>query len=91
LETIEFKKFINESNIEFHWGVNPDTDKKDVIFFPSFFMAQELSQLLGNSAFEDEGIPCTMRYGYLALWASVILDSHGIELTEIFGQETNDS
>jgi hypothetical protein len=87
MTTIEFYKFINENSIEFHWHENPETKENDVIFFIYYFQIDELRKLLTTSDF-DEGIKCVMKDGYVAFWASDILDAHDIKLTDIFGRYT---
>ena len=87
MKAIDFYKFINGNNIEFHWHENPETKENDVIFFPYYFQIDDLKKLLTASDFDDEGINCVMKDGYFAFWASDILDAHGIELTEIFGED----
>ena len=87
MKAIDFYKFINENNIEFHWHENNETKERDVIFFPSYWQIKDMAKLLSNTDFDDEGIRCQMKDGYFAFWASDILDAHGIELTEIFGED----
>lgn len=84
MKAIDFYKFINENNIEFHWHENNETKERDVIFFPSYWQIKDMAKLLSKTDFDDEGIRCQMKDGYFAFWASDILDAHGIELTEIF-------
>lgn len=90
MKAIDFYKFIIENNIEFHWHENPFTKERDVIFFPSFYQIKDMAKLLSPSDFDDEGIPCQMKCDYFAIWASDILYSHDIELTDIFGEDTLD-
>ena len=87
MKAIDFYKFIYGNNIEFHWHENPETKENDVIFFLYYFQIDDLKKLLTTSDFDDEGIKCVMKDGYFAFWASDILGAHGIELTEIFGED----
>jgi hypothetical protein len=87
MKAIDFYKFINENNIEFHWHENPETKERDVLFFVNYWQIKDLSKLLTNADFGDEGIRCQMKDGYFDFWASDILYAHLIELTEIFGED----
>jgi len=87
MKAIEFYKFINENNIEFHWHENPETKERDVIFFPSYYNINDMAKLLSYNDFDDDGITCHMKDGYFGFWASDILDAHGIELSDIFGED----
>jgi len=89
MKAIEFYKFINSNNIEYHWAENPETNEKDVVFFLYFFQLAELNKMLSRSHFDDDGIDCVMLKGYMGFWASKILDYYGIELVEIFGEEND--
>jgi len=87
MKAIDFYKFIKENDIEFHWHENNETKERDVIFFASYWQIGDMAKLLSNTDFDDDGIHCQMKDGYFAFWASDILDAHGIELTEIFGED----
>jgi len=89
MKAIDFYKFINDNDIEFHWHTNDETKERDVIFFPYYWQIEYMKELLSATDFDDSGIPCRMMDGYFAFWASDILDGWGIELTEVFGEDTD--
>lgn len=85
MKAFDFYKFIHENDIEYHWQRNTETNKRDVIFFPSYSQIEDMAKLLKSTGLDDNGIHCQMKFGYFAFWASDILNEYGIELTEIFG------
>lgn len=89
MKAIDFYKFIHERKIEFHWTENEETKEDDVIFFPSYHDIEALRKLLTAYDLDEGGIICRMKDGYFAFWASDILEAHGIELIEIFGEPEN--
>lgn len=86
MKALELYKFINDNKIEYHWETDPDGDK-DVIIYPEPDELKELFKILTPSLFDDGGIPIIMLNGYVAIWASTLLNYYGIELTEIFGED----
>ena len=89
MTALEFYKFINDNNIEYHWEDNIEIKERDVIFFPYYFQMEDMRKIMSASDFDDKGIRCTMKDGYFAIWASEILGPNGIELTEIFGKDVS--
>ena len=87
MKVIDFYKFIYENKIEYHWHTNDTSKERDVIFFISYSQIDDFANLLTSFDFDDEGIICYMKDGYFAFWAFDILESHGIELNEIFGRD----
>jgi hypothetical protein len=78
MKTIDLYKFITEHNIEYHWHGN------DVILMPDFDQAKEFNKLLPLSIFDDSGIECIMKYGYLCIYMERICSYCDIELIDIF-------
>lgn len=85
---LDFYQFIHDNNIEYHWHWNDKTKQSDVIFFVPRYFINELCETLGSSIFDDEGIDCVLKDGYIAIWAADVLDYFGIDTTAIFGTDT---
>ncbi len=84
---LNFYRFIQACSIEYHWGDNPDTNQRDVIFFVMFNDIREMYASMAPYDFIDDGIRCQMKDGYFAFWASRIVDKLDVELSEMFGQD----
>jgi len=84
MTAIQLYKFVTENGLEFKWERN-DNDW-DVVLFLYTFQIDEFNKLLPNTVYDDEGVECTMKDGYLAFWMSRICSHCGIELEEIFGE-----
>lgn len=89
MTAIEFYKFINDNEIEFHWADNNETNERDVIFFPYFWQIDEMYKIMQPVDFDDDGVKCVMKEKYYAIWASEILSGWDIDLIEIFGKDEN--
>ena len=87
MKAIDFYRFVHENEIEFHWAGNDETGERDVILFPSFSEMAELCKIMAPSHFDDGGIPCRMKYRYIAIWASDLLSRYGIDVVNVFGEE----
>ncbi len=81
MTAIQLYKFITECNIEYHWH------KGDVLMMPGIFWIQSFYSLLSNTHFDDEGIKCTLKDGYLVFEMRDICEYYGIELEEVFTPE----
>lgn len=81
MTAIQLYRFITENKIEYHWH------EDDVILMPNISELKEFSDLLGCNITDDDGIKCTMKYGYFCFYMREICDYFGIELTEIFKKE----
>lgn len=82
---LELYKYITENNIEWHWGEN--NEQPDVIILPYTFQIEDLNNLLDPTIFDDEGVPCVMKNGYLAIWMRDICEYYDIELERVFKVE----
>lgn len=85
---LDLYKFIQENNIEWHWHEFLGGD--DVIAFFYFFQIEEFAKILSKDVFDDEGIECVMKDGYLALQMKDICDYYGIEMENVFPKENKD-
>jgi len=81
MTVIDLYKFVNENNLEYHQYDN------DVILFMDFFYLEEFNKLLGPTIFDDDGISCVMKDGYLCFMMQYICDYYGIELIKIFDKQ----
>ena len=88
MKALDLYKFIHDNNIEYHWDNN--NNERDVIIFPYTFQIERLNKLLPSHLFEEEGVPCFMKDDYFAIWMFEICEACDIELTEVFGDDTND-
>ena len=62
MDALALFKFITENNCEFHWHNN------DVILFIHFMDIKSWTELLGERIMEEEGLDCTMKFGYFCFW-----------------------
>lgn len=81
MKIIDFYKFIRNNDIEYHWY---DYKKKDVMFFVPCYLMKEFNDLLPASIFDDEGLSCVMKDGYLCFDASSIFDYFDWDLKDVF-------
>jgi len=79
---LEFYKFIEENNIEYHWHY--EDGSWDVIFFVDFDKLQEFNNMLGYSFFDEEGYRIIMKHTYVCFWAEYICEYFDIEKNNIF-------
>jgi len=81
MTAIDLYKFITENDIEFHWVDD------EVFMFVYIFDIDEFYKLFTSTIFDDEGITCTMKYGYFCFKMKDICEYYGIDLTEVFKNE----
>lgn len=85
MNAIELYKFINEHNIEWHYGDNDGTE--DVIIFPLIYQIEQFFKIIPNAIYDEEGLEFIMKDGYFAIWMLGICESCDIELSEVFNRE----
>jgi len=83
MKTIEFKQFIEENQIEWHYVPSDD----DVVMFVPFRNLKELTSMLAASQLADP-VECVLKEDCIAIMCSELLGYYGIELTEVFKIET---
>lgn len=79
---LELYKFISDNKIEWHRLNNNGAE--DVVILPSFSQMDAFSQILSPCMFDDEGIQCNLKHGYLAIWMRDICEYYGIEMNNVF-------
>ena len=84
MNALQLYKYIHKNKIEYHWLNNEGT--QDVIIFPSFDQLDELNKLVPFAVYEDNGIPCAIKDGYVALWMSYICEYCDIDMSDVFEQ-----
>ena len=84
---LDFYRFLQACSIEYHWGENPETHERDVIFFVLFNDIRGMYTALSPADFDDDGIRCRMKDGYFAFWGSSVCNKLGVELVEMFEQD----
>jgi len=90
-EIKKIKEFIDKNNIEWRWDIRRIKNNRveeDVIVFPYMWQLEAFIKSFYNDDLFKQGIKCTIRKGYVAIWMSDILSKFDIELEEIF-PETN--
>ena len=80
MKAIDLKTFVEENEVEYHWH------DEDVILMPYISHIQEFNDILGENIFDDDGVSCIMKDGYLCFHMREICDYFDIELTDIFKQ-----
>jgi len=83
---LELYKYITDNEIEWHRRDN--NGKLDVIIFPSISDIDEFVEL-ARGCVDDEGIECSLKDGYLAIWMQDICDYYGIDIDKVFCGEEN--
>ncbi len=82
MKSIDLYKFVTDNNIEYSYAMNEKTE--DVLIFPYYFQVSDFCKMLPKCIFDDEGIICNIKDGYLAIWMNEICEYCGIELGEVF-------
>jgi hypothetical protein len=83
MKTIELYKFVNDNHVEYHWHDN------DVILMVNCIDIPEFNSLLPAGIFDDDGIKCTMKDGYICFQMEQICSYCDIEMFDIFPKESN--
>lgn len=82
MKAIQLKEFISNNNIEYHYyGEGED---REVYFFVPFYCIKDFAKLLDSYDFDDGGVECCLKDGYIGLKASIILEPRGIDFEEVF-------
>lgn len=79
---LKLYKFITENNIEWHKELLRNVP--DIVIFCPFNTIEQLHELLDQTIFDDEGIKCHMKDGYLAIWIAEICEHYDIEIDNVF-------
>lgn len=87
-KAIEFYKYIKENNIEWHWFDNNGV--QDVIILPYTFQLEDFIELLSETDFDDEGVKCVLKSGYVAIRLGELFENKGIELSEVFPENEDE-
>ena len=80
MKAIELYKFIQEHNIEYHWH------NEDVVMLVNLFQIEDFAKMIPSGLFDDNGIECHLKDGYIAIMMESICNYCDIELTDIFEQ-----
>jgi hypothetical protein len=88
MTALELYKYIKNNDIEWHWI--EDENEKDVMILPYIFQLEDFVKLLSPTDFDDEGIICNLKDGYIAIKLKYLCESNGIELSEVFPEEEDD-
>ncbi len=75
---LDLYKFIQENNIEWH------RYKKDIIIFVNFSNMPQFLEILTPSVFDDDGIVCNLKRGYIGIVINEICDYYGIIIDNVF-------
>lgn len=83
---LQLYKFVNDNGLEWHWSYHIDGTHL-VIFIPHYLLP-DFCEMLGYSAFDDEGLPCDQHLCHdgsigLARFENVC-EWYGIETENIF-------
>jgi len=79
---LELYKFINDNNVEYHCN-----NENEIFAFVHILDIKDFNELLGESIMDEEGIMCTMKYGYFCFEMVEICEYFGIEPKNIFINE----
>jgi hypothetical protein len=78
MKATDLLRWITENEIEYHWH------DEDVIIMPYIFQLESFTKLLSKSIFDDDGIPCNIKDGYVCIYMDHICSYSGIELADVF-------
>lgn len=78
---LQLYKFVKDNSVEFHWH------DSDVILFIDERNIRGFMELLEYRSFDDDGIECVMKFGYVCVSMRSICENHMIELENVFGKE----
>lgn len=79
MKATDLLRFVLEENIEYNWH------NEDVIMFLPIYQIEGFQKILNcNSVYDDGGIECHMKDGYLAIEMEQIVGYFGFELEDIF-------
>ena len=79
MKTIEFKQFIEENQIEWHYVLSDN----DVVMFIPFRNLKELTSMLSASQLADP-VEVVLKEDCIAIMCSELLGFYGIELNDVF-------
>lgn len=88
-KAIDFYKYIKKNSIEWHWFEN-DEGYQDVVILPYIFQLEDFMELLSETDFDDEGVKCVLKSGYVAIRLGELFENKGIELSEVFPENEDE-
>ena len=86
MTALELYRFVVENKLEYNRFEN-DNGEVEVLLFIEFYNLKYFAEMLGPGAFDDEGIPCTMKDGYVCVEMSLVCDWFDIDIDEVFKEE----
>lgn len=81
---LQLYRYIKDNDIEWNHFYDNEFGYMDIVIFPKLWQLDELSDLLSNSVFDDEGIKCHMKKGYVAIPMRDICDHYDIDMHNVF-------
>lgn len=99
MKDLDLYKFVTTNDLEYHTCLNRDFNTQawmnehnieyskencDILLFVPDYFIVEWKDLLGESIFAEEGLECTMKYGYICFWMEDICNYFGITMYEVF-------
>jgi len=82
MKAIDLYKFLTDNDIEYSYAMNEQN--KDVLIFPYYSQVSDFAEMLSKDIFDDEGIICNMKDGYLAIWMNDICQYYDIDIKDVF-------
>lgn len=86
---LELYKYINENDIE--WHRYKDNKIEEIWILPKFYQLPEFHKLCSPCLFDDGGIECRMKDGYLGIDIIPVCEHYGIEYNNIFKGDDYDN
>ena len=81
----KLKDYIEDNNVEWHYRMNGK--EEDVLIFPYTFQLCDFVKLFNPDIFDEDGIECVLKDGYVAIWMNDICEYYNVELSDIFNKE----
>ncbi|TVM01524.1 MAG: hypothetical protein CV087_10755 [Candidatus Brocadia sp. WS118] len=83
MNALDLYKFVTENNLEYN-RLEYDSGEVEVLLFVEYYNISDFASLLGAGAFDDSGIECHMKDGYMVFEMNGICDDFGIDIDEVF-------
>ena len=88
MKAIKLQNFIHENGLEFHYWHDADNvlSTDDVLLFIPTYEIDTFMKILGERYFAEDGIDCTMKYGYVVVQMQSIVEGLDATLEDVFGK-----
>jgi len=82
MKELDLYNFVDDNNLEYHY--HSHENQEDVILFINCDDLKGFCNILGSRVFDDGGISCILKDGYIALWMRDICENEDIDYKKVF-------